>query len=156
MAGAGVDARAVELVDWEQKKRIGSLAYVVAACKALRGPKAQIIAANGGESVGGELVLIGNGRFYGGSYPLFPIADLRDGLLEVSVFPRVDWTAVVRCGWGLLTDQLYTTGGVKHFRAPSLRLESASAVPFHLEGENVGVLPVQFSVCEQKLRIIIP
>ena len=156
MAGAGLDARAIELVDWEQKKRIGPLAYVIAGCKAWRGPQAQIVAANGAQTVTGELALIGNGSFYGGSYRLFPTADLRDGLLEVSVFPRVDWTALVRCGWGLLTDQLYTIGGVKHFRAASLRLESTSPVPFHVEGENVGMLPARFSVCEQKLRVIIP
>ena len=154
MAGAGLDSRAIELVDLEQKKRIGALAYVVAGWKALRSPKPQIVVSAGQESMGGELVLVGNGRFYGGTYRLFPSADLRDGLLEVSVFPKADWGALVRCGWGLLTDKLYTAGGVKHFRTASVHLYSASPVPFHVEGENAGFLPVHFSVRQQKLRVI--
>src|SRR5439155_9941902 len=47
MAGAGLDSRAIELVDWEQKKKIGALAYAVAGLKALRGPLPQIVATNG-------------------------------------------------------------------------------------------------------------
>ena len=156
MAGAGLDSHAIELVDWQQKKRIGALAYVVAGCKAVLGPRPQIVASNGEKSIGGELVLIGNGRFYGGTYRLFPGADLRDGLLEVSVFPKADWGGLLRCGWGLLTDQLYTAGGIKHFQTASLRLDCAAPVPFHVEGENAGFLPVRFSVRPQKLRVVAP
>jgi len=156
MAGAGVDSRAIELVDWEQKKRIGPLAYVIAGCKAMTESKPQIIVTSGQESIAGELVLVGNGRFYGGRYRFFPTADLRDGLLEVSVFPRADWGSLVRCGWGLLTDRLYSAGGVKHFQTPSLRLASAKPVAFHVEGENAGTLPVRFSMHRQKLRVITP
>jgi diacylglycerol kinase family enzyme len=36
LAGAGFDARAIELVDWSHKKKIGPLAYVIAGLKALR------------------------------------------------------------------------------------------------------------------------
>ena len=36
LAGAGLDARAIELVDWPLKKKVGPLAYVIAGVKALR------------------------------------------------------------------------------------------------------------------------
>jgi YegS/Rv2252/BmrU family lipid kinase len=156
MAGAGLDARAVELVNWEQKKRIGRFAYVTAAWKALRQAKPQIIADNGHEAIGGELVLIGNGRLYGGPFRVFPKANNRDGVLDVSIFPRADWGAILRSGWGLLVNQLYSTGGVRHFQAESLRLYSASAVPFEVEGENVGQLPARFSVRRQAVKVLVP
>ena len=156
MAGAGLDSRAIELVDWEQKKKIGRLAYLVAGFKALREPKPQIIVSDGQQTFSGEMVLIGNGQFYGGKYRLFPLADLRDGLLEVSVFPRVNLEGILRCGWGLLADQLYSAGGVKHFKTASVNLYSSSPVPFHVEGENAGHLPVKLSVRPQTLRVIIP
>ena len=41
LAGAGLDARAVELVQWQLKKKIGYLAYVVAGLKALMGGAVQ-------------------------------------------------------------------------------------------------------------------
>ena len=72
LAGAGFDARAIELVDWEHKKKIGPLAYVIAGVKALREPKPKIIVRAGGREVAGELVLIGNGRLYGGPIGHFP------------------------------------------------------------------------------------
>ena len=42
LAGAGFDARAIELVDWQHKKKIGPLAYIVAGLKALRENRPQI------------------------------------------------------------------------------------------------------------------
>ena len=91
LAGAGLDARAIELVKWQVKKAVGPLAYVFAGLHALLGPPARITAATGEISHDAALVLVGNGRLYGGEFRLFPEADLRDGLLEVCVLPRCDW-----------------------------------------------------------------
>jgi len=156
MAGAGWDSRAIELVNWERKKKFGALAYVMAGLKALRGPLPQIITSNGTDTLAGQLVLIGNGRFYGGNYNLFPLADLRDGVLDVSVFPRLNWEGVVRACWGVLTNQLYQAGAVRHFKAETLEVHCPSSVPFHVEGENVGFLPAKFTVRRKTLRIIVP
>ena len=156
MAGAGWDSRAVELVDWEQKKKIGGLAYVVAALRAWRGRMPQIVVSHGDQTITGELVLIGNGRFYGGRYEAFPMADLRDAVLEASIFPKVDLEGLIRSGWGLLTKQLYSTGGVRHLKADSLSLYCADPVPFHLDGENAGPLPVKFGLHPRALRVVVP
>lgn len=156
LAGAGLDSRAIELVNWEYKKRFGQIAYLLAGLKAFTERKSQIVVATDTETRAGELVLIGNGKFYGGRYRVFPRADLRDGVLEVSIFPRANLEALLRGGWGLLTDQLYSTGGVVNFRASSLRLYSAGPVPFQVEGENVGHLPVEFGVERETLRVVVP
>ena len=156
MAGVGWDARAVELVDWKQKKMIGALAYVVAGLKAMRGPLPQIVVTNGTETLAGELVLIGNGRFYGGRFTLFPEADLRDGLLEVSVFPKANFEMLARYGFGLLTSHPLEIARVTRMRGESLSVYSATPAPFHVEGENVGHLPVTFKILRQTLRVIVP
>ena len=156
MAGAGLDSRAVELVDWRQKKRIGRVAYLVAALKAMREQKPSIRISAGGVCAAGELVLLGNGRYYGGRYILFPQASLMDGLLEVTAFPRVGWATVARVSWDILTGQ---PPGHRHcvkLRGPTVRLASDSPVPFHVEGENVGHLPVTFWVHPQRLRVLGP
>jgi YegS/Rv2252/BmrU family lipid kinase len=103
MAGAGMDARAVELVEWKQKKRLGVLAYIIAALRAIHGHLPSITVTVGDKTATGQLVLLGNGRFYGGRYVVFPKADPADGILEVTVFPRVNWGTVLRCGWKALT-----------------------------------------------------
>ena len=43
LAGAGMDARTIELVDWEHKKKVGPLAYLIAGLKAMREQKPEII-----------------------------------------------------------------------------------------------------------------
>src|SRR5207245_3940971 len=79
LAGAGLDARAIELVKWQVKKVIGPLAYVMAGFHALLGPPSKIGVTGASLSSAGGLVMIGNGRLYGGEFRLFPKADLRDG-----------------------------------------------------------------------------
>ena len=156
LAGAGLDSRAIELVDWKQKKTFGPLAYVVAGFKALAEKKPQIIASAANAGAAGELVLVGNGRFYGGNFELFPKADLRDGLLDVTVFPTVNWEILLRSGWGWLTNQLHTAAGCHVFQTESFTLDSATPTALELDGENVGHLPAKFSVRPQALRVLVP
>jgi len=156
LAGAGLDARAIELVHWPLKKRIGPLAYIVAGLKALLGAQSKITAAGGGHSVTGELVLIGNGRLYGGQYKVFPNADLRDGQLEVCVFPRVTWLTLARCAPGLLLSGTLPASAVELFQAESLALTSASPTPLEADGELIGQLPATFALERSRLRVIVP
>jgi len=158
LAGAGFDARAIELVDWQHKKKVGPLAYVVAGLKALRETKSQISAREDARPTGpkfsGELVLVGNGKFYGGPFEFFPEADLRDGLLDVCVLPRVNWPALLRPVAGLLARRKLPERAVRRFRAPAFELDGEAG--FELDGEWIGSLPVKFSAEREKLRVIAP
>ena len=157
LAGAGLDSRAIELVDWNLKKMVGPLAYVAAGIKALRGPMQPITVSSAHGNAQGELVLIGNGRYYGGKINLFPQADLRDGRLDVTVFPKVNWVTLLRAGWGWLTDQIHQAAGAQTFQADSFTLASDQPkVPFELDGDNIGHLPVKFSVQPKALRMLVP
>jgi diacylglycerol kinase (ATP) len=156
LAGAGLDARAIELVDWSHKKKIGPLAYVIAGLKALRERKPKITARVDGKIFDGELILIGNGKFYGGSYEILPAADLRDGLLEVCVFPRVDFPTLLRCAPSFLARQKLPEKVVHRFRAEKIELVCDSSAAFELDGEWAGNLPVTFSVERERLRVIVP
>lgn len=156
IAGAGWDSKTVDLVNWEYKKKIGGLAYVFSGLQVLTKPLPQVIVSDGTRTLSGELVIIGNGQFYGGNWRLFPLADLRDGVLEVSVFPKLNIGRILRFWWGLLTNQLYATGAVQHLKAAKFTLSSADHVPFHVEGENIGHLPATFTVKREALRVIVP
>jgi diacylglycerol kinase (ATP) len=156
LAGAGLDARAVELVQWQLKKKIGPLAYVMAGLKALRAAPSQITASGGGRSATGALVLIGNGRLYGGNYRIFPAADLRDGLLEVCVFPRVNWLTLARCAPPLVLRGTVPASAIVSFQAESVTLTSPSSAPFEVDGELAGHLPATFTLQRSRLRVIVP
>jgi diacylglycerol kinase (ATP) len=154
LAGAGLDARVIELLDLQHKKKIGPLAYVIAGLKALREKKPKITVRTDGQNFSGELVLIGNGRFYGGPFGIFPSADSRDGLLDVCIFPRVNFTTLFRCAPGFLVRQKLPEKIVRRFRAASFELSADSSAAFELDGEWAGNLPATFSIERGRLRIV--
>ncbi len=156
LAGAGLDARAIELVDWQHKKRVGPLAYVIAGLKALRENKPVVTVHVDGQSATGELVVVGNGRFYGGSFALLPQADLRDGVLDICVVPQISWMALLRSAPGLLLRGKLPASVAQHFSAASFELTGESSAAFELDGEWVGKLPVTFAIEREKLRVMAP
>jgi diacylglycerol kinase (ATP) len=156
LAGAGLDARAIELVDWQHKKKVGPLAYVIAGLKALRETKSEITLRANGQNLTGELVLVGNGRFYGGSFAILPHADLRDGVLDICVLPRVNWTTLLRSAPYFLLRGKLPASVAQHLSAETFELTSESAAAFELDGEWVGKLPIKFSIEREKLRVVVP
>jgi diacylglycerol kinase (ATP) len=154
LAGAGLDARAIELLDWRHKKKIGPLAYVIAGLKALREKKPKITVLADGQNFSGELVLIGNGRFYGGPFGIFPSADLHDGLLDVCILPQADWLTMLRCAPSFLVRQKLPEKIVRRFRAAGFELSGDSSAAFELDGEWAGNLPATFSIGRGRLRTV--
>ena len=154
LAGIGLDARAIQLLDWPLKKKTGPFAYVVAGFKALREPQPRLTVRANGQELAGELVLIGNGRFYGGPFGVFPRSDLRDGTLEICVFPRVTWLTFLRCAPGLLFRRKLPERLVHRLRASSFEVTGGASTAFELDGEWIGYLPATFSVEGERLRVV--
>lgn len=158
LAGVGFDARAVRAASWELKKKIGPLSYVWAGLKTLTKPHVRVeVSANGHGSLGGGVaVLVGNGRFYGGRFTLFPNARMDDGLLDVCVFENGGYVDVLRYGHGILRGAHVNLGDVQYFQTERVVCSAPSATPFELDGEDAGDAPVTFSIVPRALRVIVP
>jgi len=156
LAGAGMDARAIELVDWGHKQKVGPLAYLIAGQKALLEPKPKIVVHAEGREIRGELVLIGNGRLYAGSFEVFPGAVPRDGLLDICVFGQINWGTTFRCVTSLLMRRRLPESAVQRVRAAAFELVGEPEAAFELDGEWAGHLPATFSVERERLRVIVP
>ena len=156
LGGAGLDARAIELVSWKLKKSAGPLAYVVAGLQALVEKQSQLTLSADGKKIEGELALIGNGRFYGGSYPIFPAANMGDGRLHACVFPRVNLPTLLRLAPGFIARRKLSEHLVRRIQAERLEVSSSLPAAFELDGEWVGSLPATFAVERQKLRVVVP
>ena len=141
LAGAGLDGRAVELVDWEQKKKLGDLAYVLAAWQALGEDLPVITARVDDREVSGQLVLLGNGRFYGGRHVFFPGARMDDGALDVLVLEEVRQWRILSYGWATLRNRVTSLKGVHYFQTDQLELFAEKRVPVEMEGDAAGQLP---------------
>ena len=156
LAGAGLDARAIELVSWRHKQQVGPLAYVIAGLKAIAGQNPEItVRANGHES-SGQLILVGNGRLYGGSFAVFPAAGLSNGWLEVCCLPRADFPTLLRLAPRVLFRGLLPEKMVHRMRVKQFELTSEVPAAFELDGEWVGHLPATFLIGSKQLRVIVP
>jgi diacylglycerol kinase (ATP) len=158
LAGVGLDARAVRLASWELKKRIGPLSYVWATVQAMRHRRinVEVLAADGTTQATGAAVLIGNGKFYGGPFRLFPQARLDDGQLDVCVFERVGHLSALRHVLGVVCGCHTRWWGVRYFQTRQLVCRATPPVPVQLDGEDVGDTPVTFSLVPQGLRVVVP
>jgi diacylglycerol kinase (ATP) len=156
MAGAGWDAQAVELVSWELKKRIGRFAYIWAGFGALKPRRSNIHVQSIDTKHQGDFILIGNGRFYAGKYPFLHQADLADGNVDVTVFPKFNWRSMPACMSNFVFGRYFRAGCQPYFQAPRINLASDELTPLQLDGELVGHLPAKISVLPKTLRVIVP
>ena len=106
----------------------------------------------------GRFALVGNGRSYGGKLALFKDARLDDGLLDVVVFKRLSHFDLLRYFRGVLFAEHETFTDVEYFQSSRLTVrpeDGIGRVPFEADGEFAGEAPVEFSVAERKLRVIV-
>jgi len=156
LAGAGLDARAIELVSWRHKQQVGPLAYVIAGLKAIAERNPRITVRANGQESSGELILVGNGRLYGGSFSVFPAAGLSNGWLEVCCLPRADFATLLRLAPKVLLQRLLPEKLVRRMRVKQFELTSEIPAAFELDGEWVGHLPATFLIGPQQLRVVVP
>ncbi len=102
--------------------------------------------------------MIGNGRYYGGAFALFPEARLDDGKLDVCVFTGDRFWDVIRYSQGVWRNLHTGFGDVEYFQADSFECHPSTTVRqrFQLDGEHAGRVPVRFSVRPGALRVVVP
>jgi YegS/Rv2252/BmrU family lipid kinase len=156
MAGAGMDSVAIGRVRWELKKKAGQFAYLWACVETLgqRQPRVEF-EINGTKQVA-PLIGVGNGRFYGGRFPAFPKARLDDGLLDVTVIPRVNPITILRVLLALQRDRLADCSAALCLQTSELRLRASDGTPWHVEGDIAGDLPVSIGLRPRALRVVGP
>lgn len=156
LGGAGLDARAIELVSWKHKKQVGPLAYVIAGLKALREKQPKIKVVADGKELSGELILVGNGKLYGGSFAIFPAAELADGILDVCCVSKATFGAVFKFLPSILFKGVMPEEAVPRVRTKKFEVTSEDKAGFELDGEWIGHLPATFSIGAHRIRVIVP
>jgi YegS/Rv2252/BmrU family lipid kinase len=156
VGGAGLEARVIQMASMEARRKAGALAYLASGIKAINGSPTPVIVSTGSLSLSGEIVLVGNGKLYGGRFKFFPDAKMDDGRLDVCVFPRARWIDLIPQMLRIWTLGSYTPGKATVLQAERFTLTGPPGTVFHVGGEIVGNLPATFSVQPRRLRLIIP
>jgi diacylglycerol kinase (ATP) len=157
LAGVGLDAQVVKETSIQLKRNFGPLSYLISAAQiAARQPPRLFIESEDATIDEGSFVLVGNGRLYGGPFPFFKHAALDDGLLDVIVFKRLGYLEIIKYLQDVVFSSEIRVPEVEYFQTRRIRVESDRTVPVELDGELVGNCPVEFSLKERALHVLVP
>ena len=101
-------------------------------------------------------MLVGNGRLYGGPFPFFKHAVIDDGKLDVIVFKSLGYLEIIKYLQDVVFSSEIRVPEIEYFQTSRLRVESDQSVPVEVDGELVGNCPVEFSLEERSLRVLVP
>jgi diacylglycerol kinase (ATP) len=156
LAGVGLDAQVVKETSSQLKRNFGPLSYLISAAQiAARQPPQLFIQSEDASIDEGSFVLVGNGRLYGGPFPFFKHAVIDDGLLDVIVFKRLGYLEIIKYLQDVVFSSDIRVPEIEYFQTRRLRVESHQSVPVEVDGELVGNCPVEFSVHERSLRVLV-
>lgn len=157
LAGVGLDAQVVQKTSSQSKKVFGPLSYLLTFLQmADYKPPKLTIAAPRRNDMKGAFVLVGNGRFYGGPFKLFPEGKMNDGKLDVCVFQKVGYLDILRHMQGSLLGTHVKCDDVVYFQTEKLQVISQDCVPYEVDGELCGETPVEFTVQKHGLTVMTP
>jgi diacylglycerol kinase (ATP) len=157
LAGVGLDAQAVKETSAVLKRNFGPLSYLVSAAQiATRQPPRLFIESENTTLKEGSLILVGNGRRYGGPFPFFKHAVIDDGLLDVVAFKQLGYLEIIKYLQDVFFSSDIRLPEVEYFQTRRLRVTSDQDVPVELDGELVGNCPVEFQIDERSLRVLAP
>ena len=84
------------------------------------------------------VLAFGNASQYGNDAFIAPMADIRDGLLDVCLIRDLSIWKAVAVSYGLLTKQIATTGAAEFFTSQEIVVKTEKPMPYHADGEYIG------------------
>ena len=160
MFGAGVDARIVELVHERRGRRLTQLHYIPHLVRTLLElpPWEITVQVDGGEAARASgQVIVGNTHTYGGPIAMTPVAVPTDGLLDVMWMRRGGLADTLAVGVCTLMRSLHLSRLARYGRGRQITVSAPDQrVPYQLDGEAVGCLPVEITVQPNAARILVP
>jgi YegS/Rv2252/BmrU family lipid kinase len=157
MTSAGWDADAVARLRPAVKRRLGRLAYGVAALEALwaKAPAPIEVVFPDGSRHTGFGVVASNARSYGGRYVITPDASLMTAQLEVCLFKRGGRFAMLDYALRLGLRLPLRPPTVEFYRVEQLAI-TGTGVPVQVDGDAWGTLPIKLACHPNALAVVLP
>ena len=164
VGGVGLDARVCEIVNRKKEQgRRGKKLYVSALlyCIKHRVPIRAKVVCDGKEVFAGRYLSIafGVGRYSGGGMRQTPLAELGDGLLDITVIPDIPIWTIAKEVPRLFTGTFHKVDVLTMAKCREVLVlpdGEADAEPAEVDGEVVGRAPVRMTVLDEQIRVVMP
>ena len=162
VGGVGLDARVCEIVNRKKEQgRRGKKLYVSALfyCIRHRVPVRARIICDGQEIFSGRYLSIafGVGKYSGGGMRQTPLAELGDGMLDVTVIPDIPIWTIAKEVFRLFTGTFHEVDVLTLAKCREVLVipdGEADAEPVEVDGEVIGRAPVIMTVLQQQINVI--
>ncbi len=161
MASAGFDAEVARRMDEARGQNISHLSYAKPIFSAIRGYDYAPMTIccetpDGDEQIEAAFCFVFNLPRYGLGLPFAPEADGTDGLLDVCTFRRGSLYHGLRYLVAVALNRHHKLGDCTKLQAIRMRVESDGRVPYQLDGDPGGWLPLEIDVVRQRATLIVP
>jgi YegS/Rv2252/BmrU family lipid kinase len=160
MAGVGMDAAVVASLNPTMKKAFKEAAFAVQGLATYLTKEEPLIRVTCAEAtVEGYFAVFGNAANYGGGFGITPLADMRDGLLDVCVLKDKSLLTTIWYWTAALINAHLRHPKVEYFRTKSadiVTVEDGKEVLVQTDGEVAGRLPLTCNVVPRALRVLVP
>lgn len=161
MASCGFDADVVRHMDMMRRGNINHFSYLQPIYESLMNYRFPAIRVTTTSDGGKEQVFTGKWAFainlprYAGGLQIVPAANASDGLLDVCVFRRGLLHGLVYLG-GILSGTHESWPDCQVASGRRIRIEADAPVPYQLDGDLGGYLPVDIEVLPSRVQMIVP
>ncbi|MDA1051097.1 MAG: diacylglycerol kinase family lipid kinase [Planctomycetota bacterium] len=100
-------------------------------------------------------VVIANGRYVGGGFPIAPKATLDDGKLTIVIIPVLPTLELLSAGLNYTLGSSPTMGQIKTFEATRIHLTAKPEMQFSIDGEPTREIEATFEVVPGALRMAV-
>jgi YegS/Rv2252/BmrU family lipid kinase len=160
MAGVGMDAAVVASMHPAMKKALKEAAFAVQGVGTYLTHEDPLFRVTADErTVEGYFAVFGNSSNYGGAFGITPLADMRDGLLDVCVLKDKSFLSTAWYWTAALINAHIKHPQVEYFRTESALIatvEEDKEVLVQTDGEVAGRLPMECRVAPRALRVLVP
>ncbi|HEX5481409.1 MAG TPA: diacylglycerol kinase family protein [Terriglobia bacterium] len=99
-------------------------------------------------------VAVGNGRFHGGGMHPCPTAELNDGVFEVTIIEYMNMFQLLRDIGVLYSGDIYSHPKTHHLRGVRIEAQAEAETLIEVDGEPLGMLPLEITVLPGILPVI--
>jgi diacylglycerol kinase (ATP) len=160
MAGVGMDAAVVASLNPIMKNVFKEAAFAVQGFANYLTKEEPLIRVTTAErTVEGYFAVFGNSSNYGGGFGITPLADMRDGVLDVCVLKDKSFLSTVWYWTAALINAHINHPKVEYFRteaAEIVTVDDGKEVLVQTDGEMAGRLPLTCRVAPHALRVVVP
>ena len=141
------------------QRRLGALAYIIAGVSLaanMVGTRTRISIDEKRIYRRSILIVISNSQLYGGKVRIATDARLDDGFLDVNVFAGTGFGSALRTVLGVVTGLHVRDPRHSFYRGQSIVVEADKPMAIHVDGEPLGMTPLECVVIPKALSVLVP